>query len=925
MPMREQPSLLTEIEDHIRTAVLSKRVRVSEFFKDYDRLRTGYVTRSRFLRCLDQSFGIILSPQDENCLLSKYDDNNDGMINYRTFANAIDQVFNPNAMDINPKNQTVVPDEYLGTVRSVRPLSPASKHKTDIILQQLAPYYKYHGINIQTSFEDFDMHNIGLVTDSQFYRSFPRPPGLDENDLRLLARRYLDPDKPSLCNYLNLHHDLEKIQEKSEDHLFDAPPPASYNIPRENVPSGTTQQLFSKIQVAVHKNGVRTTEFFKDHDKLRSGVITENQFVCGLMLCIGKEAYLTRGEVQHLVDIYKTKDGRVCYKDFCDLMENAFNEPHLEKKPEFEVVRPPQGALSRSLNPLTEKEEARVQEVLKTLGEDVKRRRLMMFQYFKDFDRSKAYTRNVTKEQFGRILHFLSLNVKAEDFKLLCRKFEEQLSGDINYPAFVQSVDNEYIGFTMESGDKQKPDGASVLYTDIPVDSSSVHLPHLISTIRHFVLTNRIRVCEYFQDFDSLRGHSIPRSQFIMGLTSLGMHDNITKAECKALCDHYANPKKTDQVLWKVFEKDIDTAFTQVAPNLEKTPTSQVPPHEVYLMEKPGTMDWTQADVAEVGIVNNAMDRMQQRVMQRRVLSKPCFQDFDPHNVGIVTKSQFRQCLTFLGLSASESEMSALECKYSNDMGFNYVRFLEDLQPSIKPQLKYTERLQELRKVNSKTISLEQNPLTDYQSIMNKIKIKVSKQRMRVLEFMRDYDKLRTGRLLKTLFRRALDLANLGLMSTETAVLEKEYECPANPDYVQYLLFCDEVESIFTLKHLEKTPLVTPMQFKPPVEVDQNVLSEEAEAMLMRTMRRLAEKVRQRQMQLFPLFEDYDRVHNGTVSRSQLNRVLSELELGSLVSESEFLVLYKKFDVKVGGKHDVNYIAFCDMIYELAKFEVGKP
>ena len=37
------------------------------------------------------------------------------------------------------------------------------------------------------------------------------------------------------------------------------------------------QDIFDKIRVAVHKNGIRTTEFFKDHDKLRSGVITENQ------------------------------------------------------------------------------------------------------------------------------------------------------------------------------------------------------------------------------------------------------------------------------------------------------------------------------------------------------------------------------------------------------------------------------------------------------------------------------------------------------------------------------------------------------------------------------------------------------------------------------------------------------------------------
>ena len=30
-------------------------------------------------------------------------------------------------------------------------------------------------------------------------------------------------------------------------------------------------------RMVVYKNGIRTTEFFRDHDKLRSGVITENQ------------------------------------------------------------------------------------------------------------------------------------------------------------------------------------------------------------------------------------------------------------------------------------------------------------------------------------------------------------------------------------------------------------------------------------------------------------------------------------------------------------------------------------------------------------------------------------------------------------------------------------------------------------------------
>ena len=60
---------------------------------------------------------------------------------------------------------------------------------------------------------------------------------------------------------------------------------------------------------------------------------------------------------------------------------------------------------------------------------------------------------------------------------------------------------------------------------------------------------------------------------------------------------------------------------------------------------------------------------------------------------------------------------------------------------------------------------------------------------------------------------------------------------------MEYVVFCDEIESIFTLKNLEKAPRVTPKQYKPPIEVDQNELPPEAEAILGRTLQRLAEKV----------------------------------------------------------------------------------
>ena len=49
----------------------------------------------------------------------------------------------------------------------IRTLSPGSLEKCNNLLERIAPYYRYHGINIESCYEDFDQHNIGLVTESQ--------------------------------------------------------------------------------------------------------------------------------------------------------------------------------------------------------------------------------------------------------------------------------------------------------------------------------------------------------------------------------------------------------------------------------------------------------------------------------------------------------------------------------------------------------------------------------------------------------------------------------------------------------------------------------------------------------------------------------------------------------------------------------------
>ena len=47
------------------------------------------------------------------------------------------------------------------------------------------------------------------------------------------------------------------------------------------------------------------------------------QFICGLSLCCGTQANLSRDEIQKIVEVYRQSNGRVRYKEFCDIMENG--------------------------------------------------------------------------------------------------------------------------------------------------------------------------------------------------------------------------------------------------------------------------------------------------------------------------------------------------------------------------------------------------------------------------------------------------------------------------------------------------------------------------------------------------------------------------------------------------------------------------
>ena len=69
--------------------------------------------------------------------------------------------------------------------------------------------------------------------------------------------------------------------------------------------------------------------------------------------------------------------------------------------------------------------------------------------------------------------------------------------------------------------------------------------------------------------------------------------------------------------------------------------------------------------------------------------------------------------------------MIALEAKFCNDTGFNYISFLEELQPREPPKFMYEKRLEEIRQTNQKKSLPELNAQKDLEGVLLKVKTKV--------------------------------------------------------------------------------------------------------------------------------------------------------------------------------------------------------
>lgn len=378
-----------------------------------------------------------------------------------------------------------------------------------------------------------------------------------------------------------------------------------------------------------------------------------------------------------------------------------------------------------------------VDQVLDQYRNAVRIQRMHLKPVFQDFDRTK--NGHVTKLQFLRVLDLLRINAPDSVNQQLLRRYMDKGNVDeVNYVDFCEDVD----GATQLYGVGQEHNHSFDYYpkTRPRVSKAEVvrnrpeDVDDVCARIRRECAQKRIRIGEFFRDFDKLRSGYITNAQFRIGL-NLGKIQ-ISHDEFKLLTDYFKAPKDGEHMKWKEFVDHIDEVFTKK--ELEKSVDIRLDDTRIATC-----YNRRQATEEERACVQDIVNRFIEVVRKSRLNAKSFFQDFDLHNHFKVSPKIFRQVLTTHGLPLSEHEVELVSLVYGNEnYEIEYTRFLED----CAEPLAYI-----INAPYSGAKSTYRARFTDFdgdkamEALMIKIKQIIKKDRIRLLEFFQDHDLLRKG------------------------------------------------------------------------------------------------------------------------------------------------------------------------------------
>lgn len=294
------------------------------------------------------------------------------------------------------------------------------------------------------------------------------------------------------------------------------------------------------------------------------------------------------------------------------------------------------------------------------------------------------------------------------------------------------------------------------------------------------------------------------------------------------------------------------------------------------------------------------------------------------HNLGHVTKNQFYQVISRIGAVLTGHEILALESRYSDEMGFNYVRFMKEVDPQDRFITKYEKYIERKTLVNSERSSCPKENERNIVQILAKIKAQTVRKRTNIDQFMSGYDPMNHQSITYSEFKRGLSNANIILTENEMETVCDVFKSFSMPNYVDYKRFCETIDEAFTQKRLERSPLIVPLQHFPSDDCPDNFLVFEERCVLSLVLQKLS-RYHDLASNLSELFQNYDKTNCGTITQQQLLKAMTLRELHTLVSTKEMNVLHKCFGKQRGIQREFKYREFLQALELVANAGIQLP
>jgi len=84
------------------------------------------------------------------------------------------------------------------------------------------------------------------------------------------------------------------------------------------------------------------------------------------------------------------------------------------------------------------------------------------------------------------------------------------------------------------------------------------------------------------------------------------------------------------------------------------------------------------------------------------------------------------------------------------------------------------------------------------EDLISKLRAKAKEHRLRIQEFLRDFDKLRSGNITRAQLRLGLNMAKIPLSDNEFNLLAETFKSQNKENSVRWRDLCDTVDQIFT-------------------------------------------------------------------------------------------------------------------------------